>query len=117
MKNYADVLRVIAIYKAEIEMLEVDRTYWLGMDEQMPFISTGAAKYGLDVAAQRTERLNDRIALLENKLAHYQAIEREIRENIEKLDGLSYKIAKLRFIDGMTYPEVFDKLGYSSVYL
>ncbi|MFE3576884.1 sigma factor-like helix-turn-helix DNA-binding protein [Lysinibacillus sp. NPDC059133] len=117
MKNYADLLRIIDIVKAEIEMLEVDKKYWIGKNEHLPFSSIGAAKYGLDVASQRTDRLNGRIASLEEKLEHYQAIEKEIRENVEKLEGLEYKIAKLRFIDGLTYQEIADKLGYSYGYI
>lgn len=113
MKNYADLLRIIDIVKAEIEMLEVDKEYWIGKNEQLPFSSIGAAKYGLDIASQRTDRLNGRIASLEQKLEHYQAIEKEIRDNVEKLEGLEYKIAKLRFIDGMTYQEIADELGYT----
>lgn len=113
MKNYADLLRIIDILKAEIEMLEVDKEYWLGKNEQLPFASIGADKYGLDIASQRADRLNGRIASLETKLDHYQAVEKEIRENVEKLEGLEYKIAKLRFIDGMTYQEIADELGYT----
>lgn len=113
MKNYADLLRIIDILKAEIEMLEVDKEYWLGKNEQLPFASIGADKYGLDVASQRADRLNGRIASLETKLDHYQSVEKEIRENVEKLEGLEYKIAKLRFIDGMTYQEIADELGYT----
>ena len=113
MKNYADLLRIIDIVKAEIEMLEVDKEYWLGKSTNLPFFSIGAKKYGLDVASQRTDRLNDRITSLENKLEHYNAIEKEIRENVEKLEGLEYKIAKLRFIDGMTYQDIADELGYT----
>lgn len=79
----------------------------------MPFFSTGAKKYGLDIATQRTDSLNKRIASLETKLEHYQAIEKEIRENVEKLEGLECRIAKLHFIDGMTYQEIADKLDYS----
>ena len=108
MKNYADLLRIIDIVKAEIEMLEIDKEYWIGKDEQLLFFSTGASKYGLDVASQRVDRLNGRITSLETKLEHYQAIEEEIRENIEKVEGLEYKIAKLRFINGMTYQEIAE---------
>ncbi|MFB7157314.1 sigma factor-like helix-turn-helix DNA-binding protein [Lysinibacillus sp. NPDC056232] len=117
MKNYADLLRIIDIIKAEIQMLEVDKEYWIGNNEHLPFFSIGADKYGLDVASQRTDRLNGRIASLEEKLEHYQAIEKEMRENVEKLEGLEYKIVKLRFIDGMTYQEIADNLDYSYGYI
>lgn len=117
MKNYADLLRIIDIVKAEIEMLEVDKEYWIGKKDHLPFSSIGAAKYGLDIASQRTDRLNGRIASLEDKLEHYQMIEKEIRENVEKLEGLEYRIAKLRYINGMTYREIADELKYSYGYI
>lgn len=117
MKNYADLLHIIDIVKAEIEMLEIDKEYWIGKNGHLPFASIGAGKYGLDIASQQTDRLNGRIASLENKLEHYQMIEKEIRENMEKLEGLEYRIAKLRFIDGMTYQEIADFLGYSYGYI
>lgn len=51
----------------------------IGKHVHLPFFLIGAAKHGLDVASQRTDRLNGRIASLEEKLEHYQAIEKEIR--------------------------------------
>lgn len=41
MKNYVDLLRIIDIGKAEIELLEIDKEYWIGKDGQLPFFSTG----------------------------------------------------------------------------
>lgn len=117
MESYADVIKVIEIIKAEIEALQLDLDYWLGKNCNHPLFSEGARKYGLDVAAKRVDFLYDRIEKLEERLKAYQDIEKEIRENVEKLDGLHYRIAKLRFIDGMTYPEIADKLGYSLSYI
>lgn len=113
MESYADILRVIEIIKAEIEALQLDLNYWVGKNSNHPLFSQGANKFGLDVASQRTDFIYDRMEALETRLAAYQEIEKEIRENVEKLDGLHYQVAKLRFIDGMTYPEIADKLGYS----
>lgn len=69
----------------------MDRQEWT-----FAICSIGAGKYGLVIASQRTDRLNGRIASLEDKLKHYQMIEKEIRENMEKLEGLEYRIAKCR---------------------
>ncbi|WP_375200633.1 hypothetical protein [Bacillus sp. RS11] len=41
MKNYVDLLRINDIVKAEIELLEIDKEYWISKDEQLPFFSTG----------------------------------------------------------------------------
>lgn len=117
MENYADILRVIEIIKAEIEALQLDLDYWLGKHDKHLVFSEGARKYGLDVATKRVDFLYDRMEKLEERLEAYQEIEKEIRENVEKLKGLEYKIAKLRFIDGMTYQEIADKLGYSYGYI
>ncbi|KOS68341.1 hypothetical protein AEA09_07075 [Lysinibacillus contaminans] len=113
MKNYADLVSLIDIVKAEIEMLEKDNKFWFGQSVHLPLRSEGSHRYGLDVSAERSDRLNNRIYQLQEKLAYYVVIEEEIRVNIEKLEGLPYKIAKLRFIDGHSYKEVADILGYS----
>lgn len=113
MESYADILKVIEIIKAEIEALQLDLDYWLGKHDRHFVFSEGARKYGLDVATKRVDFLYDRIEKVEARLKAYQEIEKEIRENVEKLEGLEYKIAKLRFIDGMTYQEIADQLGYT----
>lgn len=98
MNNYADLLRLIDLVRAEIDMLEKDHKLSVEKRERW---------------SARSNRLKHRISQLQNKLEHYVVIEEEIRLNIEKLEGLPYKIAKLRFIDGHSYNEVADILGYS----
>lgn len=98
MNNYAELLRLIDLVRAEIDMLEKDHKLSVGKRE---------------LWSARSNRLKHRISQLQNKLEHYVVIEEEIRLNIEKLEGLPYKIAKLRFIDGHSYNEVADILGYS----
>ena len=98
MNNYAELLRLIDIVRAEIDMLESDQKLSLSKRE---------------LWSERSIRLDQRISQLQNKLEHYVVIEEEIRLNIEKLEGLPYEIAKLRFIDGHSYNEVADILGYS----
>lgn len=98
MNNYADLIRLIDLVRAEIDMLEKDNK--ISVDKS-------------ELWSERSNRLNQRIIQLQKKLDHYVVIEEEIRVNIEKLDGLPYKIAKLRFIDGHSYLEIADILGYS----
>ncbi|MEY2356032.1 hypothetical protein [Lysinibacillus capsici] len=113
MKNYADLVRLIDILKTEIEMLEKDNKFWFGKSEHLPLWSEGSHRYGLDVSSERSDRLNKRINQLQERLEYYVVIEGENRGNIEQLEGLPYKIAKLRFIDGHSYKEIADILGYS----
>lgn len=116
-ETYSDILATIEVIKAEIEALQLDLDYWVGKNSNHPLWSQGASKYGLDVASDRADFLYERMSKLEERLKAYEEIEQEIRENIEKLQGLEYKIAKLRFIDGLTYQEIADKLGYSYGYI
>ncbi|MER1958870.1 MAG: sigma factor-like helix-turn-helix DNA-binding protein [Solibacillus sp.] len=116
-KTYRDILATIEITKAEMEALQLDLDYWIGKNSDHPLLSQGAAKYGLDVAANRSNFLYERMGKLEGRLKGYEEIEKEIRENIENLHGLEHKIAKLRFIKGLTYEEIADQLGYSYGYI
>lgn len=94
MNNYPDLVRLIAIVRTEIEMLEQEQK-----------INT--------IFSERSNHLNLRMSFLKGKLADYLVIEEEIRVNIEKLEGLSHKIAKLRFIDNYSYGEIANMLGHS----
>lgn len=116
-ETYRDILATIEIIKAEIEAVQLDLDYWVGKYSTHPLWSQGATKYGLDVASDRTDFLYERMGKLEDRLKAYEEIEKEICENIEKLQGLEYKIAQLRFIEGLTYQEIADKLGYSYGYI
>lgn len=98
MNNYAELVRLIDVVRAEIEMLEQDYKVH-------------------ELWSERSNRLNLRIGQLKDKLEHYIVLEEEIRVNIEKLEGLPYKIAKLRFIDDHSYREIADILGHSYSYI
>jgi len=113
MTSYKDCVRIIEIIKAEIEMLQLDLDYWLGKNSNHPLWSEGARKFGLDEAAKRTDFLYSRMERLEQRLKAYEEIEKEIRENIEQLEGLEYQIARMRYMDGKTYKDIAEELGYS----
>lgn len=116
-ETYSDILATIEITKAEIEALQLDLHYWVGNNSNHPLFSQGTSKYGHDVAAKRSAFLYERTSELQDRLKGYEEIEKEIRGNVEKLQGLEHKIAKLRFIEGLTYEEIADKLGYSYGYI
>ncbi|MER2107445.1 MAG: sigma factor-like helix-turn-helix DNA-binding protein [Solibacillus sp.] len=116
-ETYKDIVATIEVIKAEIEALQLDLDYWVGKHSSHPLWSQGATKYGLDVASDRADFLYERMGKLEDRLKAYEEIEQEISENIEKLQGLEYRIAKLRFIEGLSYQEIADKLGYSYGYI
>lgn len=116
-ESYKDILTTIEIVQAEIDGLQLDLDYWLGKNSDHLLFSQGASKYGVDVAAQRVDFIYGRIRLLDERLTAYKEIEQEIRENVDKLEGLQHSIAKLRFIFGVTYSEIAEQLGYSESHI
>lgn len=116
-ESYKDILTTIEIVQAEIDGLQLDLDYWLGKNGNHLLFSQGASKYGVDVAAQRVDFIYGRIELLDERLTAYKEIEQEIRENVDKLEGLQHSIAKLRFIFGVTYSEIAEQLGYSESHI
>ena len=113
MKNHVDLLNEIEIIKGQIEQYELSLTYWNG-DSSTPMLgATGAAKFGLSVASLNIDRIGKEINALEAMLRAFDMIRKQNEERINKLEGLGYKIAKLRFIKGMSYKEIADKLDYS----
>lgn len=115
MKDYADLVRRIDIFKAQLELIENDLMYWHGPNK--PLWSKGAREYGLDTAALRVDEIMERKRKLEKQIEFHEEIRQEILENINQLQGLPYRIARLRFIEGYSYQQVAEKLGYSYGYI
>lgn len=113
MKNHADLLNEIEIIKGQIEQYELSLKYWSGNSDTPMLGATGAEKFGLSAASLNIDRIGKEINALEAMLRAFNMIRRQNEEHINKLEGLGYKIAKLRFLKGMSYKEIADKLDYS----
>ena len=113
MKNHADLIREIEIIKEQIEQLEISVKYWLGDSEILVFTGEGAGKYGLSIASESVDRIHKKINALQTMLAGFELIRDKNEHRINQLQGLDYKIAKLRFVNGYSYKEISEKLGYS----
>lgn len=121
MKNHADLLHEIEIIKEQIEQLEISAKHWMGdnLDNGgiLILVGEGASKYGLSVASQNVDRIHKKINALQTMLEGFEMIRVKNEKRINRLQGLGYKIAKLRFIEGMSYKEIAEELGYSYGYI
>lgn len=115
IENYADLLRKISIIETQLEMFQIDVDYWLGTG--IPLAGRGSAAYGMDTAAMNVDRLHKKINELNRMLEFYQEIQKELQDNINALEGLPYKIARMRFLDDKSYQEIADELGYTYGYI
>lgn len=115
IENYADLLRKISIIETQIEMLQIDVDYWFGTG--LPLAGKGSQAYGMDTASMNVDRLHKRLNELNKMLEFYQEIQKELHDNIYALEGLPYKIARMRFLEDKTYQEIADELGYTYGYI
>ncbi|OLN21414.1 hypothetical protein BTO30_14955 [Domibacillus antri] len=121
MKNYADLVRQIDVIQLQIEMLQVDRDFWygrnFGVEGRLPFTGRGAQEYGIQVAAENTDRINVKINKLQEQLDFCLQLKEEMDDSINALNGLAYRIARMRFIEDKSYQEIAKELGYSYGYI
>jgi len=57
--------------------------------------------------------LNNKVAIVQSVLDDKRETQKEILNKLDKLEGLEYKIAYKRYIEGKTLYEIADELGYS----
>lgn len=117
MKNHADLLNEIEIIKGQIEQYELSLKYWSGNSDTPMLGATGAEKFGLSAASLNIDRINKEVNALVAMLDAFNMIRRQNENSINRLQGLKYKIAKLRFIEGMSYKEIAEELNYNYNYI
>lgn len=113
MKNHADLLQEIEIIKNQIEQYEMSVNYWFGQSTIPMMNAEGAQKFGLGIASENIDRIHRKINALQRMLEAFEFTRDENEKRINQLEGLGYKIARLRFVEGMTYKEIAEELNYS----
>ncbi|MEK3993688.1 sigma factor-like helix-turn-helix DNA-binding protein [Psychrobacillus sp. FSL K6-2365] len=111
---YKDVVRKIDILERELEIIEVEMTFWFG---KLAFGGRGSAKFGMLAAMDNTQDIYNKKYDVLKLLEFYKEMEEEMRLSIEGLEGVQYKIARLRVLEGMTYQEIADELGLTHGYV
>ncbi len=113
MKNHADLLREIDIMKLQIKGYELDLLYWNGNKPNRVLIGPGAVKYGYATASERVDEISKKMNALQDLLAPMEVLVKETQKVIESLEGLEYQIAKMRYLEGKSYRDISNELGYS----
>lgn len=113
MKNQADLLREIDIMKLQIKGYELDLLYWNGNKPNRVLIGPGAVKYGYATASERVDEISKKMNALQDLLAPMEVLVKETQKVIDSLEGLEYQIAKMRYLEGKSYRDISNELGYS----
>lgn len=116
MTNYKDLVRKIGILETQLELIEAEMLYWFGKDD-FAFGGKGSAKFGMVAAMGSIEEIHIKKHRVLKMLEFYKEVEKEIKGGIDSLEGLPYKISKLRFLEGKTYQEIAVELGLTYGYI
>ncbi len=108
ISTYQDLLREIEIYENRLDDLYRE-DYALRRIEYN--------RIDLDVYVERKHKLNNEAAIIQAILDDKRETQRQILEKLKQLEGLEYKIAYKRFIEGKTLNEIAGELGYSYQYM
>lgn len=107
ISTYQDLIREIEIYENRLEDL---------YREDYALRRINYNKIELDVYVDRKHKLNNEVAIIQAILEDKRESQRLILEKLNKLEGLEYKIAYKKFIEGKQLNEIAEELGYSYQY-
>ena len=107
---YGDLVLDIEILKEQIELAKAEqKQWWLGgrLVNTVP----------LDNAAERVDRLTDKIERMEEELNLKVERAEKLNKQLQKYEGLQYKVFYKRYIEGKTLVQVAEELGKSYQYI
>lgn len=122
--SYKNLLSEIEITKTRIEGLEHERELIVknllksGPRDVSSISYDGMPKgssnhKSLDRTWQDIQRIDNMIFLEKEILKNNLKVKNKIEERIDALDGIEYKVAYMKDIDGKTLKDIAEELGYS----
>lgn len=108
ISTYQDLLIEIEVYKNRLDDLYRE-DYALRRIEYN--------KIELDVYLERKHKINNEAAILQSIIEDKEETRRQLLENLNKLEGLEYKIAYKRFIEGKNLKRIAKEINYSDSHI
>lgn len=116
IKNYVDLCRKIEIVETQLFQVDVDIDYWFGKGK-MPFTGTGADDFGVIASMEKIQVYHDKKHRLQKMLEFYLDIKKETEEKINKLEGLNYQIARMKYMENKSYKQIAIELKMNYSYI
>jgi len=116
IRNYADLCRKIDIIEEQIYQVDIDIDYWFGKGK-FPFTGTGANDFGIIASMGNIEQYNAKKYRLLKMLEFYRDTKKAIEKKVNEMEGLPYKIARMKYIENKTYKEIANELNKSYGYI
>lgn len=105
-QNYNEVVKQIDILEQQLEFASKEReNWWIGgrLFHTVP----------LDNSARRVDRLSERIEQMHDELDRLRKHKELIDKKLSELDGLEYKVAFARYVQGKSLQQIAEELEYS----
>jgi len=107
---YSDLVLDIEILKEQIELCKAEqKQWWLGGR----LVNT----VSLDNAAERVDKLSEKIDQMEKELNIKMERAERLNQQLQKYQGLEYKIFYMRYIECKSLREIAEELNYSYQYI
>ncbi|MEK4485545.1 hypothetical protein MHH81_08050 [Psychrobacillus sp. FSL H8-0484] len=114
--NYVDLCRKIDMIETQLLQVDNDLDYWFG-NGKLPFSRTGTDDLGVDASKGIIHDLHDKKHRFQKMLSFYLEIKEETEDKINKLEGLNYQIARMKYMENKTYKQIADELNMSYGYI
>jgi DNA-directed RNA polymerase specialized sigma subunit len=114
--HYNDLCLEIEILHEQIELTEKEVKFWYSAGS-IPLGSYGAFKYGANTALNQSEKKIKYLNRLKERLELLEEAKKKIDAAMNQFEGLDYKVAKMRYLDGMTLKQIASELGFSYAYI
>lgn len=105
MHSYSDILSEIELIKTQLEITNSEIEYWY-LD------GGGANKFGANASLIQVEKLVQSRNKLFDRLQVLEESEKRVAILIQRFEGIEYKIAYKRIVEGKTHQEIAIELGY-----
>lgn len=107
---YSDLMLDIEVLREQIELARAEQEqWWIGgrLNNTVP----------LNNAAERVDKLSDKIELMEKELEIKTVRMDKLNQQLQKYKGLEYKIFYKRYIECKTLKDIAEELNYNYDYI
>ncbi len=106
-RYYNDLIREIDILEYQIEVCIAERKQW-------NFGGRLSPKVPLDIAAEKMDKLSERIEWLTERLDRKKGVKSTLEKRLSELESLEYKVAFMRYIEKKKLEDIAEELDYST---
>ena len=108
--NYVDLCRKIDNVETQLFRVDLVLDYWF-WEERLTSTGNSTVNFGVIASVGNIQDLHDKKNRLQKMLQFYQETKKETESKYSQLEGLNYKIARMRYLEDKSYKQIADELN------